>query len=91
MPVEGPKPGVQLKKFLGKSNSGPDLFGMSHGYSFPPRRHRFGLTKGSAPLLTANYAIFPSETRPINTQVTRMHSGVRLVLVLKAQTFHLKC
>lgn len=34
MPVEGWKPGVPLKKFLGKSDSGPDLFGMSHGYSF---------------------------------------------------------
>lgn len=29
--------------------------------------------KGSAPLLTTNYTTFPSEMRPINTQVTKMH------------------
>lgn len=32
--MEGQKPSVPLKKSLGKSDSGPDLFGMSHGYSF---------------------------------------------------------
>lgn len=47
--------------------------------------------KGCAPLLTTNYTTSPSETKPINTQVTKMHLAVRLMLVLKAQTFHLKC
>lgn len=33
MPVEGRKPGVPLKRLAGKSASGSDLFGTSHGYS----------------------------------------------------------
>lgn len=32
--MEGRKPGVPLKRFLGKSASGSDLFGTSNGYSF---------------------------------------------------------